>query len=58
MLKFENVGESFWTSFQRNVILDQPFFEVELRTSFGIVAPNRTGKTIVINMIAGLEKPD
>jgi len=31
---------------------------VELGNSLGILAPNGTGKTTLINMIAGLEKPD
>ena len=33
-------------------------FRVELGTSLGILAPNGTGKTTLINMMAGLEKPD
>lgn len=33
-------------------------FRVELGKSLGILAPNGTGKTTMINMIAGLEKPD
>jgi capsular polysaccharide transport system ATP-binding protein len=31
---------------------------VELGNSLGILAPNGTGKTTLINMMAGLEKPD
>jgi capsular polysaccharide transport system ATP-binding protein len=31
---------------------------VELGNSIGILAPNGTGKTTLINMMAGLEKPD
>lgn len=33
-------------------------FRVELGNSLGILAPNGTGKTTLINMMAGLEKPD
>ena len=33
-------------------------FKVELGNSLGILAPNGTGKTTLINMMAGLEKPD
>ena len=33
-------------------------FNVELGNSLGILAPNGTGKTTLINMMAGLEKPD
>jgi len=58
MLEFENVSKSFWTGSQRKVILDRVSFRVELGTSVGILAPNGTGKTTLINMMAGLEKPD
>ena len=58
MLEFENVSKSFWTGTQRKVILDRVSFRVELGNSLGILAPNGTGKTTLINMIAGLEKPD
>ncbi|PRY95709.1 capsular polysaccharide transport system ATP-binding protein [Hasllibacter halocynthiae] len=58
MLEFVNVSKSFWTGTQRKVILDRASFRVELGRSFGILAPNGTGKTTLINMMAGLEKPD
>ncbi|MDF1873337.1 ATP-binding cassette domain-containing protein [Vannielia sp.] len=58
MLEFANVSKSFWTGKQRKVILDRASFRVELGNSLGILAPNGTGKTTVINMMAGLEKPD
>lgn len=58
MLEFVNVSKSFWTGSQRKVILDQVSFRVELGKSLGILAPNGTGKTTLINMMAGLEKPD
>jgi capsular polysaccharide transport system ATP-binding protein len=58
MLEFNNVSKSFWTGTQRKVILDQASFRVELGNSVGILAPNGTGKTTLINMMAGLEKPD
>lgn len=58
MLEFENVSKSFWTGTQHKVILDRVTFKVELGCSLGILAPNGTGKTTVINMMAGLEKPD
>ena len=58
MLEFENVSKSFWTGTQRKVILDRVSFKVELGNSMGILAPNGTGKTTLINMMAGLEKPD
>jgi capsular polysaccharide transport system ATP-binding protein len=58
MLEFENVSKSFWTGMQRKVILDRVSFRVELGNSLGILAPNGTGKTTLINMMAGLEKPD
>ena len=58
MLEFENVSKSFWTGSHRKVILDRVSFRVELGRSIGILAPNGTGKTTLINMMAGLEKPD
>jgi len=58
MLEFENVSKSFWTGTQRKVILDRVSFKVELGHSLGVLAPNGTGKTTLINMMAGLEKPD
>jgi len=58
MLEFNNVSKSFWTGKQRKVILDRASFRVELGNSLGILAPNGTGKTTVMNMMAGLEKPD
>jgi len=58
MLEFVNVSKSFWTGQQRKVILDRVSFRVDLGRSMGILAPNGTGKTTLINMMAGLEKPD
>ncbi|MHA3977470.1 ABC transporter ATP-binding protein [Halovulum sp. GXIMD14794] len=58
MIEFRNVSKSFWTGKTRKVILDQANFQVELGRSMGILAPNGTGKTTIINMMAGLEKPD
>lgn len=40
------------------MILDRASFRVDLGYSLGILAPNGTGKSTVINMMAGLEKPD
>ena len=58
MLEFDQVSKSFWTGKSRKVILDRASFRVELGRSMGILAPNGTGKTTLINMMAGLEKPD
>lgn len=58
MLEFENVSKSFWTGTRRKVILDRVSFRIELGKSLGVLAPNGTGKTTLINMMAGLEKPD
>lgn len=58
MIAFENVSKSFWTGQSRKVILDRASFKVEVGNSLGILAPNGTGKTTIINMMAGLEKPD
>ena len=40
------------------MILDRASFRVDVGTSMGILAPNGTGKTTLVNMMAGLEKPD
>ncbi len=58
MLTFDNVSKSFWSGNGRKVILENASFQVELGTSLGILAPNGTGKTTLIRMMAGLEKPD
>ena len=58
MIEFENVSKSFWTGKQRKVILDRASFRVEPGKSLGILAPNGTGKTTLVNMMCGLEKPD
>ncbi len=58
MLEFAEVSKSFWTGTQRKVILDRASFRVELGNSLGILAPNGTGKSTLVNMMAGLEKPD
>ena len=58
MIEFDNVSKSFWTGQQRKVVLDRASFRVEPGRSLGILAPNGTGKTTIINMMAGLEKPD
>jgi capsular polysaccharide transport system ATP-binding protein len=58
MLEFANVSKSFWTGTQRKVILDRASFRIELGNSLGILASNGTGKTTIVNMMAGLEKPD
>ena len=58
MIEFRDVSKSFWTGENRKVILDRATFRVTLGNSLGILAPNGTGKTTLINMMAGLEKPD
>ena len=58
MIEFDNVSKSFWTGKQRKVILDRASFRVEPGRSVGVLAPNGTGKTTIINMMAGLERPD
>lgn len=58
MIEFDNVSKSFWTGSQRKVILDRASFRVDIGNSLGILAPNGTGKTTIVNMMAGLEKPD
>ncbi len=58
MIEFQGVSKSYWTGKQRKVILDRASFRVDLGNSLGILAENGAGKTTIINMMAGLEKPD
>ncbi|TVP74274.1 MAG: ATP-binding cassette domain-containing protein [Rhodobacteraceae bacterium] len=58
MLEFESVSKSYWTGTQRKVILEDASFTVRSGMNLGILAKNGTGKTTVVNMMAGLEKPD
>ncbi|KIT15751.1 ABC transporter ATP-binding protein [Jannaschia aquimarina] len=58
MIEFDTVSKSFWTGQRRKVILHNASFRVEEGQSLGILAPNGTGKTTLVNMMAGLEKPD
>ncbi len=58
MIEFRDVSKSFWTGKQRKVILNRANFRIEIGNSLGVLAPNGTGKTTLINMMAGLEKPD
>ena len=58
MIEFDQVTKSFWTGQRRKVILDRASFRVEMGRSLGILAPNGTGKTTLINLMAGLERPD
>ncbi|MCU0801192.1 MAG: ATP-binding cassette domain-containing protein [Rhodobacteraceae bacterium] len=58
MIAFEGVSKSFATNRGRKVILDRATFQIEPGNSLGILARNGAGKTTIINMIAGLEKPD
>jgi capsular polysaccharide transport system ATP-binding protein len=58
MIAFEGVSKSFWTGTRRKVILDRASFTIEPGRSLGILAQNGAGKTTIINMMAGLEKPD
>jgi capsular polysaccharide transport system ATP-binding protein len=58
MIAFEGVSKSFATKTGRKVILNDASFRIEPGNSLGILARNGAGKTTIINMIAGLEKPD
>lgn len=58
MIRFENVSKSFWTKGHQKVVLHNASFKVDVGRNLGILAPNGTGKTTLIKMMAGLEKPD
>ena len=58
MIEFRNVSKSYWTGETRKVILDQATFRIDMGRSLGVLAENGTGKTTIVNMMAGLEQPD
>ena len=58
ILEFKNVSKSFWTGIQRKVILDQASFTLMSGQALGILAPNGTGKSTLVSMMSGLQKPD
>lgn len=58
MIRFDNVSKSFWSGGRQKLILHDASFRVDVGHNLGILAPNGTGKTTLINMMAGLEKPD
>ncbi len=58
LIDFIDVSKSFWTGKRRKIILDRATFRIEEGRSLGILAPNGTGKTTLINMMAGIEQPD
>lgn len=58
MIRFEHVSKSFWTGGVQKVILHNASFEIDIGENLGILAPNGTGKTTIVNMMAGLEQPD
>lgn len=58
MLEFDKVSKYFWVGNACNVILHDASFSFDTGQSLGILAPNGSGKTTIINMIAGIEKPD
>ncbi len=58
MIKFEDVSKSYWTGKRRKVILEQASFTIPIGISLGIFAKNGTGKSTLMNMMAGTELPD
>lgn len=58
MIEFREVSKSFWTGTRRKVILDRASFRLQPGRNLGILAANGTGKTTLVNMMAGLEQPD
>ena len=58
MIEFDDVSKSFWTGRRRKVILERASFRIVPGRNLGILAPNGTGKTTIVNMMAGLERPD
>ena len=58
MIEFRNVSKSFWTGKRRKVILQDATFTIPLGISLGILAKNGSGKSTIINMMAGTEQPD
>lgn len=58
MIVLDNVSKSFAAPGGRKIILDRVNFVVPAGSTIGIVAPNGTGKSTLVNMMAGIERPD
>ncbi|MEM0944886.1 MAG: ATP-binding cassette domain-containing protein [Pseudomonadota bacterium] len=58
MIEFDRVSKSFWTGGRHKLILHEASFRVVPGRHLGILAPNGTGKTTLIRLMAGLERPD
>jgi capsular polysaccharide transport system ATP-binding protein len=58
VIEFRDVSKSFWNGKFRTVILAGASFQVPLGKGLGILARNGTGKSTLINMMAGIERPD
>lgn len=58
MIRFDNVSKSYWTWGKQKVILHDASFQVDVGRNLGILAPNGTGKSTLLALMAGLKKPD
>lgn len=58
MLLFDNVSKSFFTGDRMRPILSEASFAAGDDGNFGLVAPERAGRTTITNLIVGAEQPD
>lgn len=58
MIRFENLTKSFRTPTGRKVIIDHLNLELPTGRSLGLLGRNGAGKSTMMDLIAGLQKPD
>lgn len=58
MIRLDRVSKSFAAPDGRRIILQDASLHIPRGMSLGILAPNGTGKSTLVNMLAGTEPPD
>lgn len=58
MLHFENVSKSFQMKGRMRPIVSGATFTAHFEENYGLVVPQRSGSTTLINLILGAEQPD
>lgn len=58
MLHFEDVSKSFFMKGRMRPILSEASFTADGLENFGLIVPERRGRTTITNLITGAEQPD